>query len=435
MWVKKVVIGAFLVLIVGMLLFFTHTHDLTWNDRSRFATIESLSRGTLQIDQSTFLTGDKVFARGHFFSDKPPFLSVFLAGAYKVISSVGINFQQHRAMTIYLLTLFASTIPFISFFIYLGKQAWSKTNLSKNKFLFLVGSLAVGTVLFPYATVLNNHLIAGVLCGIMSVSFFYKNALVEKNKLLLFGLLAGLAITFDLAALFITVSFIFYLLFTSNQRSQRLKSTGIFLLGLTVPIFIHWLINRTITGDIWPASMHPELFNYPGSAFTQSNLTNAGLVVSSIKSWLYYVYAMLGGRRGFLSLSPLIVVALGYILFIIANKQYSASARLHALATLGSFVGVIGYYSLYGRDFGGPTYAVRWLVILVPLVLPYLIDVATSSHKIYYFIISIALVSALWNVPASGSVFSNLNGFSYWQGIVVMQKFPTYLKSLLESKF
>ena len=54
--------------------FSTHSHVGSFNDRSRMAAIESLvQRGTWVIDESPFSrTVDRIYADGHFYSDKPP---------------------------------------------------------------------------------------------------------------------------------------------------------------------------------------------------------------------------------------------------------------------------------------------------------------------------------------------------------------------------
>lgn len=87
-----------------------------WNDGSRLAAVESLiDRGTLAIDESVFCgtpqrlieaghlpyfaddpalipfgTKDKLFIRGQFHSDKPPFVSILMAGAYQPLLSLGV---------------------------------------------------------------------------------------------------------------------------------------------------------------------------------------------------------------------------------------------------------------------------------------------------------------------------------------------------------
>jgi hypothetical protein len=341
----------FLTAICTMLVFLTHTTALTWNDHSRLATVESLvERHTFQIDDSTFATGDKVFINGHFYSDKPPLLTILLAGAYSMIRAVGVTFAHHRAVVIYLLTLLASTLPFLMCFLFLGKQLIGEGTLSSERALFLVGALAIGTAMFPYATTLNNHIVGGVLAGGISWRLWW-GPVPNNRALCFFGALSGFAITFELGTLFIFLSFVLHLLLFF--RFQQLEPPISFVAGAMLPVVIHWLINRTITGDIWPGSMHPEFFNYPGSPFNQQNLTSASLAVSSIDDWFEYLTALLIGRRGFLSLSPLIIIGLIYVVNILVSWHSSPLQRwLHAMATLGAFISVIGYYSLFGKEFG-----------------------------------------------------------------------------------
>src|SRR5262249_4101935 len=63
-----------------------------WNDGSRMAAVEALvDHGTFAIDVSVFAndspsrqgTKDKLFIDGHFYSDKPPVVSLLMAYVYR----------------------------------------------------------------------------------------------------------------------------------------------------------------------------------------------------------------------------------------------------------------------------------------------------------------------------------------------------------------
>ena len=65
----------------------TKRHPTSWNDISRWATVDALvSDRTFAIDGSPFAaaTGDKIRARGRTFSDKPPLLALSGAGVAEV---------------------------------------------------------------------------------------------------------------------------------------------------------------------------------------------------------------------------------------------------------------------------------------------------------------------------------------------------------------
>src|SRR5262245_44064961 len=63
-----------------------------WNDGSRLSAVEALvDHGTFAIDDSVFVndspsrhgTKDKLFIDGHFYSDKPPVMSLLIAYVYR----------------------------------------------------------------------------------------------------------------------------------------------------------------------------------------------------------------------------------------------------------------------------------------------------------------------------------------------------------------
>lgn len=79
--------------LVGSL--FIHSRAYSSNDASRLATIESLvERGTWAIDASPFATVDRIKVGEHFYSDKPPILSLAGAGVYSILHNVfGLTLQ------------------------------------------------------------------------------------------------------------------------------------------------------------------------------------------------------------------------------------------------------------------------------------------------------------------------------------------------------
>jgi len=428
------------IIIIGIciifLLFLTNFKDLTWNDRSRLATIQSLVEyHTFSIDNSVFDTGDKVFSKGHFFSDKPPLLSVFLAGVYLPFYYSGITFATYPNWVIYILTLSASTVPYIIYLFFVFKFSFQNLNTSKLKNIFLVIVLGLGTSLFSYATILNNHLLAGILCGIGGMIFLSKESFQQK---FLVGLIMGFATTIDPAALFIGGIFgisIVYITFKKREIKKTAQNSLLLVVGFCLPLLLHGIINNFITGDFLPASMHPELFNYPGSYFTPEKLTNATLAVSNFNEWVGYMYNLLFGKRGIIVLNPLVALGLGTSIYYIFKKDSDYIFRIYCLISISSFFSVVLYYSLYGKDFGGPSYTVRWLIISIPIFFPILLRYAFSRKWALYIVATCAVVGAIWNVPASLDVFTNLNGYQTWQGKLVLQRFPkNFIKHTLEWK-
>src|SRR5262245_7258038 len=91
---------------------------MSWNDGRRLASVEApAERGTYCIDSTVFLaperahgapaydpnnpllargTFDKLYINGRYYSDKPPLVSVPLAGAYRVLMAFGVPAPSER---------------------------------------------------------------------------------------------------------------------------------------------------------------------------------------------------------------------------------------------------------------------------------------------------------------------------------------------------
>ncbi len=421
-----------LVFFVIFLLFLIHTTTQGWNDRSRLATIEQLvNNRTFIINKASIETGDKVYINGFYYSDKPPLFSILAAGPYFILHGFGWNFFNHQQSIIYLITFFVSTFPFLFYFLFLFYFFRKKIELQPEKLLFLLLALFVGTAMFPFATVLNNHLLSAVLCGIAVLLLKYAK-LKSFFFLFLLGILFSLATVFDPGSMFVAGFFslyLIYLLFYQGFNREKLFLLVFYIFGLIVPVLLHWMANIQITGDVFPASMHPEFFKYPGSVFNSDNLTNASFAVKSLKDWLNYVFSMLFGRRGFLSHNPLLILLMVFSVYFIFKKGSSIKDRLFFVATVVSFASIVLYYSLFGKGYSGSTYTVRWFLIFIPLFIPTIIEMINfGKRKMYVLVIILSFVTAIWSVPASGLVFKNVSAYPGWNMKNVVIMFPKYLK-------
>ena len=169
-------------------------HDFAggWNDGSRLATVESLvDHQTWAIDDSVFVrpsavapgapapyppsdynlmhggTLDKLRINGHYYSDKSPTPSLWLAAVYAVFRFVtGWTAATHADAFCYVLTLASSGLAYVV-------AVWSvwrlgrPLGLSQRLRLLLTAAFALATVALPYARHVNNHiLLLGVLAAL-----------------------------------------------------------------------------------------------------------------------------------------------------------------------------------------------------------------------------------------------------------------------------
>ncbi|MGV2340183.1 MAG UNVERIFIED_CONTAM: hypothetical protein LVR18_41410 [Planctomycetaceae bacterium] len=150
------------------------------NDRSRWATVWSLvERGTWQIDeidlQPGWTTIDKVRYRTgaaepwHFYSSKPPFLSVLAAGLYATEkATLGWGLLEHTAAVTRLLLLFINVIPFAAALTALAATL-RRVGVSSAVRCLIITAAGFGSMLNPYLVTLNNHTPAAA-CAMLTIA-------------------------------------------------------------------------------------------------------------------------------------------------------------------------------------------------------------------------------------------------------------------------
>lgn len=418
-----------IVLIIGLVLFYTRFEAISWNDRSRFATINALvTNHNFIIEHVYFTTGDKVFINGHFYSDKPPLFSVIAAVPFFFLHLAGFNFSYNPALLTYLTTILVMFLPLCIFFWLL--YYWRKRDETKQKNSFLLLDillLAAGTALLPFTTQLNNHLPTAILLGVAVLIFCYR-PIWRYSSITLVGICLGLATTFDLSAGFVLALFGLLLLADLYKKDfkldKKIKFVLVFGVSALVPILIHCLINIPITGDVWPGSMHPEFFNYPGSQFTDANLTGAGLAISGFWGWLKYLWLLTFGERGFFLHNP--IVLLGFILTVINLKKVVDKDWWYNLFALSATIVIILYYSLFGKGGGGGAYSVRWFVVFIPLFFPIILQWLEGDVWRRKLLYALAVITLVINVFAMGNILGGANHGKTYSFINMFRAFPSY---------
>src|SRR5262249_33657430 len=182
---KETRITGILVLLVAIVIAFASARPYAggWNDGSRLASVESLvDQHTWAIDRSIFVepwafefaagrtpysddsgmmevgTGDKMKVGDHFYSDKPPVPSLFLAGWYYLLKwSTGRRARGGLCLFCYWRTVASSGLAYVV-------AAWAiyrlglVLQLSLVLRILLTASFALATVALPYTRHANNHI-------------------------------------------------------------------------------------------------------------------------------------------------------------------------------------------------------------------------------------------------------------------------------------
>ena len=154
--------AAFLVLFV---LIASHTEPGSVNDKSRMAGVESLlERNTIRTEGSFYFNRlDMVFFKDHFYSDKPPLLSLYSAAIlWPVHVFVSFGDEEGRAVLYYLTVVLASGFSLAAIFYFLSRALKAVHAAPKASFLSLT-FIFFGSILLPFGTTYNNHAVEAAL--------------------------------------------------------------------------------------------------------------------------------------------------------------------------------------------------------------------------------------------------------------------------------
>jgi hypothetical protein len=381
---------------------FTKKTMLSWGDSSRMATIQSLvDNSTFIIDRSLFnWTGDKYFYNNHFYSDKPPVLSIYGALVYFLLKNIfNISFANHYRLACYLITLL--TIGFLSCLglVYFYKILVEIFAIDEEWADITTLVLGTGTLVLPYSIALNNHSVSGVL---LLLSFYYLLK-YENNKLYniaLSGLLVSIAGSVELNCfLFIPFAFVFLLL------TKSFKSGIIFLLACVPFILIFLGLNIYTSGSLIPPAMNKALWNYPGSIFNQANLS--GLAThKGISGILIYTFHMIIGNRGLISHTPVLLVSI-YSLIVIFKSRYFVYKKEFLYISAASFAFIL-LYILKTVNYSGYAFGIRWFATVIPLLCLSIAHIGSeirNSRKLKILFIIITCISILFSLLGTFNPF------------------------------
>lgn len=359
-------------------------HAGGWNDGSRLATVESLvDHGTWAIDDSVFTqtaknraalvadpygpagreecphgTLDKLYVRGHFYSDKSPVPALPLAGAYWVWTRAGgAKFTEDARQPILFLTVASSGLAFV--LAVMAVDVLARRRLDGCSRLLVTASFALSTVALPYAQAVNNHILLLAVVGWLLVFTDSSNPLTFA-RLVTIGAMTGVAYSIDLGAGPVVCLGIGL---WSIAKTKSLPKTMIVVASAFPFVALHHWFNYRVGGSWKPANAIPEYFNWPGCPFNSANLTG-GWRHRDAGAFLIYAADLLLGRRGFINYNlPLWLAGIGAIVIWRQSRDHRRELSLCAFW----FVGIWLIYAATSNNLSGECCSVRWFV---PLLTP-----------------------------------------------------------------
>ncbi|MDP6107779.1 MAG: hypothetical protein QGI33_05015 [Candidatus Brocadiia bacterium] len=400
--------------ILLMLFFLAFCHrDImeSQNTLSRFVAVEGLvQRGTFHIDDSAYgpswkeerdgrevnVLNDMVYNKrdGHFYSSKPPVLTLILAGVLRPLKWLGAEFDFTRRGAkgpAFLLTWLVvgglSAIAFCAFRRKLGDrvqgaQADALTVLTLGGTLFLSYSVTMNHHTFTASLVLLSFFLLGMADAGGGASAGGTDAAerprVSDGYALTAGCLMGLASVVDIGpGVAFSMGFGLYILL--YLRSWR--TLVLFGLGSIPPLALHCVVQYGIWGSVLPVQMMGGTKDYAGSYWANKLPPDTWRVSRS-----YYWLLTLASGRGLFVLSPVLLVGMAALVDdvrrslragrtgdgwrgILKARGPGAAPGYVALSVLFGVTFLVLYTSFAApTNFNGSCFGMRYYIGFMPLL-------------------------------------------------------------------
>jgi len=324
-----------------------------------------------------------------FFSSKPPFLSTLLAGLYwllKLLSGGTWNLSGEPEAVVRTTLILVNGLTFLLYLHVLARigMRYARTDWSR---LVVLAAAGFGTMVTPFLITLQNHTLA---------TFFVLWALAHALALwerrcdglslpwyhfVLAGLFAAFAVANELPALAFWAGLLgLFFLWAPLRALIFYVPPALVLAGA------FFYTNHQAVGQLAPAysEFGSAWYEYEGSHWKKPE---PGEVRSGI-DWAFqretkaeYAFHLLIGHHGFLSLTPLWLVALAGLVWLGLRRKRAHATAADAettrdlpwwppLLTLAMTAVLLAFYIRHpSGNYGGWTNGPRWLMWLSPLLL------------------------------------------------------------------
>jgi hypothetical protein len=396
-----------------------------WNDGSRLATAEALvDHWTWAIDDSVFVkpsaaapgvpapypradslltrrgTLDKLLINGHYYSDKSPVPSLWLAAVYAVLRlCTGWTAATHADAFCYVLTLASSGVAYVV-------AVWSvyrlgrPLGLSQRWRLLLTAGFGLATVALPYTRHVNNHIILLAVAAALTaeMAWLAHGAAATRGRMVRLGLLAGLSYIIDVgtgplllggAAVWLAWRLLRptspgrvaclpgpFQTVTSQDAADGPRKHGaqhsivgalvafaLFALAAAPWVALHHGLNYMIGGTLGPANGDAAYFAWPGSPWDAHTMTGVWSH-PSVPSFVQYALDLLVGKQGFLGHNLVLWLAIPACWRL---WRRSPVDRPELVLAVFWCIGTWLLYSATSTNHSGVCISIRWFV---PLVAP-----------------------------------------------------------------
>ena len=387
------------------------------HEGSRLGTIESLVvRHSFQLDGSTYeSTTDKIRRDGHYYSHQTPILAPLEAPIFAVLHAAGLRFGSGSFdPAYYLLTLLTNGVA-LALTVVLIDRIQLLAGVAPSMSVVLAVWMVAATWLFPYGVVNNNHGVAGALLALMA----YLLLLMEldgasRARCWWLGIALGLMSAIEVLPLGSFAPLAFWFLWKINADTRRLQW---FASGFMAPLAVHALINIPITGDVIPAGLHGELFDYSGSVFSSATLTGFRKDRTS-RELISYTWRALFADKAYFVLAP--VLAIGVATGIARWRWWQGARGTHVVLLLGSAIS-LALAVATSNNYGGGAVGFRYATYLAPAFIVMLLPLTTARDRVSRICTAAVLVVAI----GSAAVLFVFAMVQPWKPLTIPLEAPT----------
>ncbi len=407
-------------------------HQMGWAQMAHFDQVQAFSKGQTQIDQWHWDTNDKAWVDGHYYSVKSPGMAALSTPLYVAIKDLGgeklaragvdnaartahpkwlpdsvvplenYGYDVERGLRVeaavqqatpivWALTLLAAVIPAV--LLLLGVR-WAADRFVPGYGTAAAITLGLATVVMTFAAEFFSHVIsAGFGFAAFCVLMKERDGAPRRGLVVLAGLLAGLAVTFEFQTGLVGVVLFGYALSRPHDtgragaRARILLRRGAAYAGgaalgaLPMLAFNYWAFGNPLKLAYGYAVAFPGV-----SGHDVLGLNSHGFFGITSPRFDSAVSLLLAGR-GLLVLTPIVVMSVIGVILMRGRGHRAEANTILAIAAV-YFI----YNSGYWLPFGGGTPGPRFLIPALPFLA---IGLAFAYKRLPALTLGLAIPSAL----------------------------------------
>jgi hypothetical protein len=335
-----------------------------WSMMAHFVTTRSIvEHRTFQISPFAMETGDVSVVNGITYSNKPPGIPIIGAAPYAVMAGVeklvGLDLSAWRVVRFnqYLLTFLLCAVP-AAMLVVMVYRWFRRDGATPRIALLLAGAFALGSLLWPYAGMMFNHLMAAAL--LFGAWMLIDSPTRSRRDVILASVMLGLAALVEYLAGPLVLLYLAY----DFARRRKVSRIVVLCIGPVLGLLTLLAYQKINFGHALTPS-----YAYDNPIFVQQ-----GLVVGKFHSpvWMRLYWLTYHRMRGLFVCCPLFLIPLLTLLTLLQSRRLAVRAQgVFCLAIVAYFTGFLLCYAYWIGGWGvGPRFFIPAMAFLFTFARP-----------------------------------------------------------------